>query len=76
VPVAEKPPAPGDSIYRAAQLVPTVLGIIYCLGIYEGADKITANNTGRLIIAVLAGVITAVGVVISCWSTAGKLTAA
>jgi hypothetical protein len=69
-----QPPSPGDSIYWTAQTLPIVLGIVDCIGIYEGADKITANNTWRLGIALLAGAISVGLVAILCRSVQGKPT--
>jgi hypothetical protein len=70
--VGQQPPPPGDSIYWTAQLLPITLGIIDCFGIYVGAEKITANITYRVAIALLAAAISVIAVVSRCQKVHGR----
>jgi hypothetical protein len=55
--IGETQPRPKGSVYRTAQLLPLFFGAIDCIGIYEGAHKITSNTIVSSAIALLAGLI-------------------
>lgn len=50
-----RPPAPGDSIYWTAQLLPFAFGVADCFGIYKGSDEILTSGTHRFVASIGAG---------------------